>query len=66
VEGHMSTTDGGSCSSPESWRCVYSPSFGANVSQVCRDGRWLNFHVDPRDCADCCGSYSTSCRQAGA
>jgi hypothetical protein len=66
VAGHMSTTDGGSCSSPESWRCVFSPSFGANVSQVCRSGRWLNFHVDPRGCMDCCGSYSTSCRQSGA
>ncbi len=66
VEGHMSTTDGGSCSTPEAWRCVQSPSLGSNVSQVCRDGRWLNFHVDPRSCEDCCGTYSTACRQAGS
>ncbi len=53
----------------ETWRCVQSQKLGAMVSQVCRDGnhdgsaQWINFNVDPRDCAACCGSYVSGCAQ---
>jgi len=47
----------------EMWRCAFSPSWEATVSQVCRDGRWLSFHLRPRDCMGCWGSFSDACRQ---
>ncbi len=67
IPGHgTDAEDGGSCSTLESWRCVYSARYGSTVSQVCRSGRWLNFHTSPRSCDACCGSYSSDCRQAGS
>jgi len=47
--------------SAETWRCVYSSRLGDDVSQVCRNGKWLSYHVSPKDCSSCCGSYSSSC-----
>ena len=49
----------------EQWRCVNSANFGTTLSQVCRGGVWVNFHLTPQDCAGCVCSYSTACRQAG-
>ncbi len=45
------------------WRCACSSSFGTSVSQVCREGIWLNFQTDPRDCARCDGRYSSGCNR---
>ncbi|MCS6799158.1 MAG: hypothetical protein NZ898_11635, partial [Myxococcota bacterium] len=42
----------------EQWRCVHIISFGTMGSQVCRDGRWVTFHLNPRDCGACVCSYS--------
>ncbi len=67
VEGHQGDHDSGeSCSAAEAWRCVYSPRLDSTVSQVCRNGRWLNFHLQPQGCGTCCGEYSTDCRQRGS
>jgi hypothetical protein len=45
------------------WRCACSASFETSVSQVCREGIWLNFQTDPRDCARCDGRYSSGCNR---
>lgn len=63
--GHQGTGTGGtSCAGvpAEHWRCVTQPGLGV-VSQVCRDGAWLNFNLNPRDCAACVCTFSTACRQ---
>jgi hypothetical protein len=47
------------------WRCVASSAQnGAWVSQVCHSGKWVTFHISPRDCAGCCGGVSAACCQA--
>ncbi|MGC4067160.1 MAG: hypothetical protein QM784_21475 [Polyangiaceae bacterium] len=47
------------------WRCVVSSAQdGAWVSQVCHSGKWVTFHLSPRDCAGCCGAESSACCQA--
>ncbi|HJL16705.1 MAG TPA: M23 family metallopeptidase [Sandaracinaceae bacterium LLY-WYZ-13_1] len=62
VPGHEGAGENGDpCSSPESWRCAYSSVNGAWSSQVCRDGRWLIYRLNPADCGGCCGSYSGAC-----
>jgi hypothetical protein len=45
----------------ETWRCVKSPKLSALVSQVCRNGKWQNFHIGPADCAACCGPLTPGC-----
>lgn len=67
--GHLGTgSNGDSCAGvpAEQWRCVTIPSFGTRGSQVCRDGRWVTFHLNPRDCEACVCAYSTACRAPGA
>ena len=50
----------------ETWRCIHSNTFGAKVSQVCRGGKWVTFHVSPRNCSACCGNkWALACCQAG-
>jgi len=52
------------CDCPEAWRVVYDESFDSEVSQVCRQGVWLNFNLDPRDPGDCCGGdFQGCCRE---
>jgi 3D (Asp-Asp-Asp) domain-containing protein len=65
VEGHLGLGENGDpCSEPpETWRCVYSDSWGTLVSQVCRNGEWLSYNLDPSNCDACCGSYSSACSQ---
>jgi hypothetical protein len=47
------------------WRCVVSSAQdGAWVSQVCHSGKWVTFHLNPRDCAGCCGAETSACCQA--
>ncbi len=46
----------------DQWRCVFSPEWGVELSQVCRDGRWQTFNLEPRNCEGCCGDYSSACR----
>lgn len=66
--GHLGTGNNGDpCPGvpAETWRCV-TRSDGLRVSQVCRGGMWVSFHLTPRDCNACRCSYSLSCCQAGA
>ena len=46
---------------PETWHCVWIPSLGSWGSQVCRDGIWQTFNLNPSSCVDCCGWYSSAC-----
>ncbi len=45
------------------WRCACSARFGDSVSQVCRDGAWLNYQLHPVDCDRCVGDYSGACEE---
>lgn len=58
--------NGDPCSVGEGiWRCVVSSAQdGVWVSQVCQKGEWVTFHLNPRDCAGCCGAESSACCQA--
>ena len=47
----------------ETWRCIYTASLVANVSQVCRNGAWVSFRTNPSDCSACVCSYSAACEQ---
>ncbi len=66
-DGHMGTGRRNEpCNEPpETWRCVWYPyDWGdAWTSQVCRNGYWLNWNVNPADCAACCWDYSPICDQ---
>jgi 3D (Asp-Asp-Asp) domain-containing protein len=46
---------------PETWRCAWIASYVTYGSQVCRDGEWVTYHLNPADCAACCGDYSSAC-----
>jgi len=62
--GHLGTgTGGASCAGvpAEQWRCVTSTRWSTRVSQVCRDGAWVNFNLDPRDCAACVCGRTDAC-----
>jgi len=62
--GHLGTgTGGATCAGvpAEQWRCVTSTRWGTRVSQVCCDGAWVNFNLDPRDCAACVCARSDAC-----
>lgn len=64
--GHQTTGDNNDpCPGvpAETWRCVFTSSFGTNVSQVCRGGRWVSFNLNPRNCSACVCSYSSACQQ---
>ena len=54
-----------SCESEEAWRCACSADLGETISQVCRNGVWLNHHLGPRDCSQCNDETSTGCRASG-
>lgn len=45
------------------WRCACSARQfpGRVVSQVCRDGVWQTFNVDPADCSRCRGNDASGC-----
>ena len=43
------------------WRCACSERYETPVSQVCRSGAWVNYDLNPRDCARCDGDYSGGC-----
>jgi len=43
------------------WRCACSARFEESVSQVCRDGAWINYELNPRDCTRCDGRYTQGC-----
>ena len=48
----------------ETWRCVFTTEFGGTtVSQVCRNNKWVNYNLTPRNCKACCGSYTIACDQ---
>jgi hypothetical protein len=50
------------CSAPaETWRCVWIDYWNTWGSQVCRNGHWITYHLNPRDCGACCGGFSTAC-----
>ena len=63
VTSHLGAGENGDgCfDAPESWRCVYIPSWGFWGSQVCRSGVWTTYHLGPSDCGACCGGYSGAC-----
>ncbi len=47
--------------SAETWRCACSQRLGTVVSQVCRNGVWINFETDPSNCDRCNGPYTSGC-----
>lgn len=47
------------------WRCGCDGAYGTSVSQVCRDGRWVNYQTNPRDCSRCVFDYSGACEGGG-
>jgi hypothetical protein len=56
--------NGEACSAGQNvWRCACSDRLEAPVSQVCRDGRWLNYALWPRDCGRCQGDYNNGCEE---
>ncbi|MBE7482404.1 MAG: hypothetical protein HS104_20785 [Polyangiaceae bacterium] len=63
VASHQGNGENGeSCTDPaESWRCVFLPSWGTWGSQVCRYGVWNTYHLNPKSCSACCGSYVSGC-----
>ena len=52
-----------SCSAADEgvWRCACHARYAVTTSQVCRDGSWLNYRLEPSDCARCSGSSSSGC-----
>jgi len=56
-------TNGAACDgvAENTWRCACSATALAPVSQVCRSGQWLDYQLDPRDCARCADAYSDAC-----
>ena len=63
AEGHMTTGENNDpCYDvPERWRCVFSARWSDWISQVCRGGVWVTYHIDPADCEACCDRYSAAC-----
>lgn len=54
--------NGDPCYEPRNtWRCASSAVWDTYISQVCRDGIWLTYHIDPEDCDACCSDYSEAC-----
>lgn len=43
------------------WRCACSERFEEVVSQVCRNGRWINYELSPSDCSRCDGDEQSGC-----
>ncbi len=43
------------------WRCACSGRWESPISQVCRDGRWTTFQLNPSDCSRCDGAYTAGC-----
>ena len=58
---HVAVANGEACDCAETWRVVFAESFGAPVSQVCRDGTWQAYDWNPRDPAGCCAGDSSGC-----
>jgi hypothetical protein len=72
VTGHLGNGNGGDlcdqATEDEKWRCVFSATLNAWVSQVCRDyyqpnavWQWVNFAISPTDCAACCDTHTAAC-----
>ncbi len=55
-----------SCDTDEVWRCACSADLGETISQVCRDGVWLNHQLAPQDCGRCNAETSEGCRAVGS
>ncbi len=53
----------GACGCAGTWRVVHVSDWNAEVSQVCRNGRWLTFNWAPRDAQACCGGSFDGCCQ---
>ena len=45
----------------ETWRCACSQRLDSVVSQVCRNGVWINFQTNPSNCDRCDGAYTSGC-----
>jgi hypothetical protein len=45
----------------DTWRCACSQRFDTVISQVCRQGRWLTYRLNPRQCERCDGRYTSGC-----
>lgn len=58
---HVAVANGEACDCAETWRVVYAESFGAPVSQVCRDGTWQAYDWNPQDPAACCAGDFSGC-----
>ena len=52
-----------SCATEDAWRCACSADLGDTISQVCRQGVWINHHLSPVDCSQCNDETSDGCRQ---
>lgn len=68
-DGETEFGNGGSCDCPGAWRVVWVTSLDGPASQVCRNGSWVTFNLDPRDPDACCsGDFWGCCRddQSGA
>ena len=50
------------CETEDVWRCACNGDLGETISQVCRDGVWLNHHLSPVDCSQCNAETSEGCR----
>lgn len=53
-----------SCNGEAAWRCACSADLGQTISQVCRNGVWLNHQLDPQDCSQCNDETAEGCRAA--
>lgn len=53
------------CGGEEVWRCACSGDLGQTISQVCRNGVWLNHQLAPQDCSRCNDETAEGCRAAG-
>lgn len=62
-EHHVELANGEPCDCDERWRVVFAEAHGAPVSQVCRDGAWLTYNLDPSDPAACCAGVFAGCEQ---
>ncbi|MBM4292400.1 MAG: hypothetical protein FJ138_14005, partial [Deltaproteobacteria bacterium] len=45
----------------ETWRCACHARYAVTTSQVCRGGSWVNYRLEPEDCARCAGAQMSGC-----
>jgi hypothetical protein len=60
-EHHVALANGEPCDCDERWRVVFAEEHGASVSQVCRDGTWQAYNLNPSDPAACCAGDFAGC-----